>query len=560
MLEFLSFFFTFSAYFKEAKRYCKIKSKSLVLELSINFQKNKSFEKVKVSGVTNKGDEEMFITESIAEFAASQPEKVFISYQDRDTTYGEFYEKAKRVAAFFQQKNYQKGDIIALYALNSDVFLISYFGIQLGGFTAMPVNTKLAAPEVEYIFSNSQARALIYDVRIEEVIRNTSHHFEDVLTIGGDDTLGQVIADTALQFKPVPLQSDDTAVVMYTSGTTGKPKGVMLTNGNIGSTADIWAEAMDINGDDRMLVSTPLFHCAASHVFVVPVTNKGGSIVIEEAFSPDQTLSMLKSSRPTMFFGVPAMYSILLNRPDIKNAELSSVRLFCYGAAPMPYELVKQLKETFPDVKVQNCYGQTENAPAASSLKDHFALEKIGSVGEVLPQTEIRVVDEFGDPLPVGQVGEIVVKGPQVMKGYLRNEEATRQAIKNGWLYSGDLGKFDEDGLLYIVDRKKDMIIRGGENVYPVEVEEVLYQIPQLLEAAVVGVPHEVYGEVPKAYVVVKEGQSATEEEIRNYCATQLAKYKVPLEVEFMDVLPRNASGKVLKHTLRTTAQEAGGN
>lgn len=217
----------------------------------------------------------------------------------------------------------------------------------------------------------------------------------------------------------------------------------------------------------------------------------------------------------------------------------------------MPYELVKKLKEVFPDVGLQNCYGQTENAPAASSLKDQYALDKIGSVGEVLPQTEIRIVDEFGESLPQGQVGEIVVKGPQVMKGYLRNEEATHQAIKDGWMYSGDLGKFDEEGLLYIVDRKKDMIIRGGENVYPVEVEEVLYQIPELMESAVVGVPHEIYGEVPKAYVVPKAGQAISEEAIKAYCATQLAKYKVPHEVEFMDELPRNASGKVLKHTLR---------
>lgn len=501
--------------------------------------------------IKQKGVGKMLVTQSIAKYADTQPAKVYTSYQGREWSYSEFYKKAQRVAAYFQQKGYQKDDIIALYALNSDTFLVCYFGIQLGGFIAMPVNTKLAAPEVQYIFSNSEAKALIYDVCIEEVIKNTAHKFQGTLTIGGEDTLGHIMEDASIEFKPVSLDAEDTAVVMYTSGTTGKPKGVMLTHGNIQACAEIWSEAMAITEQDRMLISTPLFHCAAAHVFVVPVTHKGGSLVIEEAFSPDKTLSMLKSAQPTMFFGVPAMYSIILNLPDIQNVQLPSLRLFCYGAAPMPYELVKKLKETFPAVGVQNCYGQTENAPAASSLKDHFALDKIGSVGEVLPQTEIQVVDEFGDPLPTGQVGEIVVKGPQVMKGYLRNEEATRQAVKNGWMYSGDLGKFDEDGLLYIVDRKKDMIIRGGENVYPVEVEEVLYQIPQLLEAAVVGVPHEVYGEVPKAYVVLKEGKSVSEEEIKSYCATQLAKYKVPLEVEYLDELPRNASGKVLKHKLR---------
>ena len=494
----------------------------------------------------------MFITENLEANVKKNPDKIYTSYNGRELTYKEFFEKAQRVAAYFQDKDYRKEDIIALYALNSDIFLVCYYGIQLAGFTVMPVNTKLAVPEVEYIFSNSEAKGLIYDARIEDTINQTSYSFEDVLVIGSEnDSLGKVIENESLQFTPVQLDGNDTAVVMYTSGTTGKPKGVMLTNDNVKAAGEIWSEAMSITEDDRMLVSTPLFHCAASHVFVVPVTYKGGTIIIEEAFSPDKTLEMLQREKPTMFFGVPAMFSIILNLPHIKQVELPNLRLFGYGAAPMPYELVKTLKETFPNVAVQNLYGQTENVPAASTLKDHLALEKIGSVGEKLPQTDIQVVDEFGESLPIGQVGEIVVKGPQVMKGYLRNPEATHQAIKNGWLYSGDLGKFDEDGLLYIVDRKKDMIIRGGENVYPVEVEEVLYQIPQLLESAVVGVPHEVYGEVPKAYVVLKSGQSTTEEAIKSYCATQLAKYKVPFEVEFMEELPRNASGKVLKHTLR---------
>lgn len=490
--------------------------------------------------------------EILASYAKSQPDKVFTSFNGREWTYGEFYEKAKRVAGYFQSKGYEKEDIIALYSLNSDTFLVCYFGLQLGGFSVMPINTKLAPPEVEYIFNHSEAKSLIYDVRIEDTISGTKHVFQEKLAIGGEDLLGKIMEDASLEFTPVQLDKNDTSVVMYTSGTTGKPKGVMLTHGNILAVGEIWSESMEITENDRMLVSTPLFHCAATHVFVAPVTYKGGTIIIEEAFSTDKTLKLLKDAKPTMFFGVPAMFTIILNLPQIKEVELPTLRLFCYGAAPMPYEILKKLKETFPGVKVQNCYGQTENAPAATSLKDHHALDKIGSVGEPLPQTEVRVVDEFGESLPTGQVGEIVVKGPQVMKGYLKNEEETNRTIKDGWLYSGDLGRFDEDGLLYIVDRKKDMIIRGGENVYPVEVEEVLYQIPELLEAAVVGVPHEVYGEAPKAYAVLKEGQSITEEQIIAYCGTQLAKYKVPLEVELMDELPRNASGKVLKHTLVT--------
>jgi len=308
---------------------------------------------------------------------------------------------------------------------------------------------------------------------------------------------------------------------------------------------------MDMTNEDRMFICTPLFHCAGLHVFAMPMFYKGGTLVIEEAFSPTNTLEQLATTAATIFFGVPAMYSIILNTPDFKEHEFKNLRLLCYGAAPMPYELVKQVKETFPNVKVQNLYGQTENSPAATSLLDVDALTKIGSVGKPLAQTEVRVVDSFGETVPAGEVGEICVKGPQVMKGYLRNPEETARTMKDGWLYSGDLGRFDEEGYLYIVDRKKDMIIRGGENIYPIEIEEVLYQLPEILEAAVVGLPHEVYGEVPKAFVVLKEGKFLDEEAILAYCRTQLAKYKVPHEIEFLDELPRNASGKVLKHTLR---------
>lgn len=209
------------------------------------------------------------------------------------------------------------------------------------------------------------------------------------------------------------------------------------------------------------------------------------------------------------------------------------------------------MKALYPDVKVQNLYGQTENSPGATTLKDRHALSKIGSVGEALPQTEVKVMDEFGKSLPMGQVGEIAVKGPQVMKGYLKNDEETARTIKEGWMYSGDLGRFDEDGLLYIVDRKKDMIIRGGENIYPLEVEEVLYTMPEVLEAAVIGIPHEVYGEVVKAFIVLKEGQKLTEQAVRDSCKKQLASFKIPAAIEFLDTLPRNASGKVLKTVLR---------
>lgn len=498
-----------------------------------------------------KGVKEMFISEKLAEHAISQPNKVITSYQGREITYAEIFQQAKNTAGYFQAKGYEKGDIIALFLPNSDNFVICYYACQLGGFSLMPVNTKLTASEVEYIFSHSGAKAIIYDERYYDVLNQAGlERFNDCLIVG-EKMFAEILSDNSIPFQQTKIEEEDTAVVMYTSGTTGKPKGVMLSAGNIRAAAQIWSEVMEMNDDDIMHIVTPLFHCAASHCFTIPTIYQGGSVVIEEAFSPEKTLETMAKEKATIFFGVPAIYSILLNTPKMLDTDLSNLRLFTYGAAPMPYELVKKVKTLFPHVKVQNLYGQTENSPGATTLKDHYALEKIGSVGEPLPYTQVRVVDEFGDDLPIGQVGEIVVKGPQVMKGYLKNKEATRQTIKNGWLYSGDLGCFDQDGLLYIVDRKKDMINRGGENVYPVEVEEVLYQIEEILEAAVVGVPHEVYGEIPKAFVVLKEGRSLTEEEILHFCQSKLAKFKLPGAIEFLDTLPRNASGKVLKHTLR---------
>ncbi|MFJ7970321.1 class I adenylate-forming enzyme family protein [Psychrobacillus sp. NPDC096389] len=496
----------------------------------------------------------MFVTEKLALHAKEQPDHLISQFNGRSTTYSKFYEQAKRLAGYFQTKGYQKEDIIAVYLNNSDYFLVCYYACQLGGFSVMPVNTKLAAPEVDYIFTHSEAKAIIYGKDMESVLKEipeTFAKFQDAIVVDENKGLIDILEDASITFEEVAESGERASVVFYTSGTTGKPKGVLLTASNVRAVAQIWGEAMELNAQDRMQIVAPLFHCAASHVFSIPVIYAGGTIVIEEGFSPERALHTMEHEDITIFFGVPAMYSILLNTPKMENLHLPNLRLFTYGAAPMPYELVRKVKALYPNVKVQNLYGQTENSPAATTLKDHYALEKVGSVGEPLPQTEVQVVDEFGESLPVGQVGEIVTKGPQVMKGYLKNDEATSRTIQNGWLYTGDLGRFDEDGLLYIVDRKKDMIIRAGENVYPVEVEEVLYQIPELLEAAVVGIPHTVYGEVPKAFIVLKEGRTLTAEEIISFCSKRLAKYKLPEEIVFIDILPRNASGKVLKTALR---------
>lgn len=489
----------------------------------------------------------MLITDVLKTHAHTIGDQPMLVYHERQTTYKEFYELAISIAASLQDINLQKNDIVALLMDNSDSFPLAYFAVQFAGYTVMPINTKLAPPEVEFILNNSQAKAIIVDETLDLTLQKISYQFQAKIMTHELYELPNLL----VHYREPIITDEDVAVVMYTSGTTGKPKGVMLTHKNIYATAEIWSKPMALTKSDRVFICTPLFHCAGTHVFMVPTFLVGATFVIEAGFSPTNIVRQLSETKATLFFGVPSMYTLILNSDKSDEYDLSSLRLFGYGAAPMPYELIKRLKEKYPKVKVQNFYGQTENSPAATSLLDEDALTKIGSVGKPLARTEIRIDDGEGGELPIGYVGEITVKGPQVMKGYLKNPEETAFALRDGWLYTGDLGRVDEEGYLFIVDRKKDMIIRGGENIYPIEIEEVLFQMPQVFEAAVVGIPHPIYGEVPKAYVRIKDDKQLSEEEIMTYSATQLAKYKLPFQIEFIDELPRNASGKVLKHVLK---------
>ncbi|WP_198507829.1 class I adenylate-forming enzyme family protein [Bacillus sp. FJAT-45037] len=501
----------------------------------------------------------MFIIDQLKKQAQETPDQLITVFQEKETTYQEFYQYVEQLAGHFKDCGYEKEDIIALLIPNSDMFVICYYACQLAGVTVLPINHKLSSYEISYIINHSEAKGFIFDCSFEAVAKDIiqeNHSITNKWTIGyeeGDSRIEDLMVNgsSSKALQQVVREAEDTAVVFYTSGTTGKPKGVMLSNENIRATAIIWKESMNLQATDRMQIVAPLFHCAASHVFTIPTIYAGGTVIIESAFSTKQALQTMEEQNVSIFFGVPAMYNLLLNEPTLKEHQFPSMRLLTYGAAPMPYELVKKVKESFSGVRVQNLYGQTENAPAATTLLDSDALTKIGSVGKALPYTDVRVVDSEGDEVPIGEVGEIIVMGPQVMKGYLKNREATNASLKNGWLYSGDLGRLDAEGFLYIVDRKKDMIIRGGENVYPVEVEEILYEISELVESAVIGVPDPVLGEAVKAYVVVKQQATITEDEIISYCRSRIAKYKCPSKVDFVEELPRNASGKVLKTTLR---------
>lgn len=500
----------------------------------------------------------MYVADQLKETAIKYPDRIVTIFKGRKKTYKEFYNEAKKLAAYFQYIGLKKNDVIALYMNNSDYFLISYFACHVGGFTALPVNTKLATPEVEYILKHSDVKGIVYDNQFRGKItdiKKKTPTLEDRLINVGDrknkNSFEIIIKGEARPLIKPTLKDEDVAVIFYTSGTTGKPKGVMLTNKNVKSVAQINSQTMELTSEDRVQILTPLFHCGACHTMSIPTIYVGGSLVIEEKFSPDENLNSMEQESVTVFFGVTPIFSRFLDDDKITTFDLGKLRLIAFGAGPTPFEHIKKLKMLLPHVKLMNLYGQTENSPAATGLKDEYIFSKISSVGKPAPKTEVRVVDVNGEYLPFDQVGEVVVKGPQVMKGYLKNEKETMKALKDGWLYTGDLGRFDKEGFLYLVDRKKDLIIRGGENIYPVEVEEVLYQIPEILEAAVVGIPHEDLGEVVKAYVVTKKGKKLTEKEILSFCEKRLARYKNPVQITFLDSLPRNANRKVLKTELR---------
>lgn len=488
-----------------------------------------------------------FVTDYLREQAQKTPGEIAVLFEHNEISYDEFYQTVEKVAAFIQRKGMKKGDIVASMLLNSDLFMAVYYGVQLAGCTLLPINTKLMPDELSYIFNHSEAKGLIYDERLIGSLKQVDYLFEWTET--REALKNELKAESSL--KVVENNADDTALVLYTSGTTGRPKGVMISHQNVISAVQQWSEGIVYKPTDRVYISIPLFHCAGLHVIAVSTIYSGATLVIDEMFVPDRTIPTIVEKNITVFSGVPTMYALLLSKFDFANQPFPNVRKMVYGSAPMPHEIIKNLKEAFPDVEFNNLYGQTESTPGATFLPNEAVLTKVGSVGKALPNTQLQIIDGEGCTLPVGEIGEICIKGTQIMKGYLKNDEETKQAIKDGWLYSGDLGYLDEDGYLYIVDRKKDLIIRGGENIYPIEVENVLYQIPGIIDAAVIGVPDPIYGEIPKAIVVLKEDGVISTQEIMNYARTKLAKYKVPHIVEVVTEMPRNPSGKILKHVLR---------
>jgi acyl-CoA synthetase (AMP-forming)/AMP-acid ligase II len=491
----------------------------------------------------------------LAHHASRTPDKAMLVFEGEPTTYGQMAARTARLAGGLAERGVGRGDVVALLAYNCPELLEAIFAANHLGAIAMPINWRLAAPEVRYILEHAGAKALVCDEALVELADEATKGIEATLvrTCASGRVEGWVpLAD--LHGEPVacvPADADDVHRLMYTSGTTGRPKGVMLTHANLAWKNFAHLVEFGFTGADLGLACGPLYHVGALDLTTTSLIAAGATTIIHRAFDAAAVAEEIERSRVTTVWLAPAMVNAILALPDVETRDLSSVRLIISGGEKMPIPLIERIGRTFPSAWFADAYGLTETVSGDTFLDRGSVVAKLGSVGRPCLHLELDVWDDEGRSVPAGERGEIVLRGPKVFKGYWRDPEATARAFAGGWFHTGDIGVRDEDGYVFIVDRLKDMIVSGGENIAGSEVERVLYEHDAVLEAAVVGRPDERWGEVPVAYVVLRDGAEATADELVEHCRSQLAKFKVPKDVTFLGALPRNPSGKVLKRELR---------
>lgn len=497
--------------------------------------------------------------------AQISPEATFSVFRGLETSYRDADRSCNRIARALLADGLVAGDRVAILARNCADYLLFYYGCSKAGIVPVPLNYRLSPREWSYILNDSGARLLVagrHETEALSSIRDSLGHVKHFVCLDGT-SLGEWIGwsewlavQSAGRLETF-IEDDCDVYQMYTSGTTGRPKGAVLTHRAVTQNLTQLSGVERVDPGDRYLIVAPLYHAAAA-VASFWVVTAGGCLVIHEEFDPSAVVDALSSEGIIGTTLVPAMIqACLLGVPGIADRDFSELRFVIYGASPIAEQTLRGALEVFGCGFYQG-YGMTETTAAASFLMagDHERAlrekpELLLSAGRPLPGTEIRIVDERDRPVSPGQVGEILIRGPQLMRGYWNLPEATAEALAGGWMHTGDAGQLDAEGFLYIQDRVKDMIVSGGENVYPREIEDVLFEHPQIADAAVIGVPSERFGEEVKAIVVLREGEEAEVDEIIAFCRERLAGYKRPRSLDFVESLPRNASGKVLKKELR---------
>jgi long-chain acyl-CoA synthetase len=475
--------------------------------------------------------------------------RVAVRVDNAAMTYRALDEASARVAGLLQERGLRPGDRVGLMMPNVAEVPVVYYGILRAGAVVVPMNPLLKGREVAYYLSDSGAGLLFaWHGFAAEAQAGAAQADADVIVVD-EVAFPDLLASAAALTEVADRGSEDTAVILYTSGTTGQPKGAELTHGNLISNTEVARDdIVRARPEDVIFGGLPLFHVFGQTVALNVAVASGACLTLLPRFDAAHALRIIAGHHVTVFEGVPTMYVALLHQPDRSDYDLSSMRMCISGGAALPVEVLRGFEDAFGCTVLEG-YGLSETSPVASF--NHPGRErKPGSIGTPIRGVQMRVVDDSDHEVPQGEVGEIVISGPNVMKGYWHRPEATAEAIRDGWFHTGDLARADEDGYFYIVDRKKDLIIRGGYNVYPREIEEVLYEHPAVAEAAVIGLPHSALGEEVGAAVALKPGASATAEELRDYVKGQVAAYKYPRHVWIVDVLPKGPTGKIQKRDI----------
>jgi long-chain acyl-CoA synthetase len=493
----------------------------------------------------------MNLADNLAHSAEMFPDRPAVRLDETVLTYADLDQRSARVAGLLTERGVQPGDRVALMLPNVPEFAVIYYGVLRAGGVVVPMNPLLKEREVRYYLRDSQARLIFAWHACADEARTAAGHVDAACLVIDARFDGQ-LATPSIAGVVARLESD-TAVILYTSGTTGQPKGAELTHATLASNVAVAAKNLfQIGPDDVIFGGLPLFHSFGQTCGLNAAISVGACLTLVSRFAPDKVLAVLARDRVTVFEGVPTMYVALLGVAGRHEYDLSALRVCVSGGAALPVEVLRGFEEAFGCIILEG-YGLSETSPVASFNHPDRA-RKPGSIGTPISGVEMRVVDEHGQQVPPGEVGEIAIRGHNVMKGYWRRDEATAEAIPDGWFRSGDLARVDDDGYFFIVDRKKELIIRGGFNVYPREVEEVLYEHPAVVEAAVVGVPDAVLGEEVGAAVVLKQGATETAEDLREYVRGQVAAYKYPRRIWLLDALPKGPTGKILKREIRPPA------
>jgi acyl-CoA synthetase (AMP-forming)/AMP-acid ligase II len=483
----------------------------------------------------------MNLSNVIAHHAERFPDRLALSYEDDEITYGDLVARTQRTAGVLREAGIERGDVLAVLLHNAPSFIDVMCACAHLGAIFMPLNWRLAAPELRYIVEHAGAKAIVTEPELE------------ALTTGLDGVarLQDLSADATPVADAAPVAGDDVLRLMYTSGTTSRPKGVMISYDNLYWKCAAHVVELEMTAADRGLACGPLYHVGALDLTTTTLIAAGATVILHRAFDAAAVVDELERSRVTTVWLAPAMVNAIMALPDVEQRDLSSVRVIINGGEKMPIPLIERIQRTFPSAWFADAYGLTETVSGDTFLDRDSIVTKLGSVGRPCLHLELDIWDDQGRSVPAGERGEIVMRGPKVFAGYWRDQDATAAAFAGGWFHTGDVGVRDDDGYLFIVDRLKDMILSGGENVAGSEVERVLYEHGAVLETAVVGRPDDRWGEVPVAFVVLRPDATATADELIDHCRGQLARFKVPKAVTFLDALPRNPSGKVLKRELR---------